>query len=81
MTGRRDVEPLPCPLKAPSASQPPESWEELRQGCPVARVSLPSGDEATLLARYQDVRTARSDPRLSHVGLLTAPLRELPVTW
>lgn len=69
MTGLRDAEPLPYPLKAPSALQPSETWEELRQKCPVARVNLPSGDEASLLTRYDDVRTALSDPRFSREGL------------
>lgn len=69
VTGPQDVEPLPYPLDPPSALQPPETWEELRRTCPVARVSLPSGDEASLLTRYEDVRTALSDPRFSREGL------------
>jgi hypothetical protein len=36
----------------------------------VARVTLPSGDEASLLTRYDDVRQVLSDPRFN--WLLTA---------
>lgn len=64
-----EVQPRPYPLTAPSALQPSEEWAELRQKCPVARVHLPSGDEAALLTRYDDVRTALSDPRFSREGL------------
>ena len=64
-----EVQPRRYPLKAPSALQPSEEWEELRRKCPVARVHLPSGDEAALLTRYDDVRTALSDPRFSREGL------------
>ncbi|MFF2328125.1 MULTISPECIES: cytochrome P450 [unclassified Streptomyces] len=60
---------LPYPLSAPSALTPPDRWAELRQQCPVAPVTLPSGDEALLLTRYADVRTALSDPRFSREGL------------
>ncbi|MEU5718007.1 cytochrome P450 [Streptomyces sp. NPDC020403] len=57
------------PLAAPAALQPPVEWPELRRKCPVAHVTLPSGDRATLLTRYGDVRLALSDPRLSREGL------------
>lgn len=61
--------PLPYPLQGSSALQPPAEWPELREKCPVARVTLPSGDEAALLTRYEDVRMALSDPRFSREGL------------
>lgn len=60
---------LPYPLATPAALQPPVEWPELRQKCPVAHVTLPSGDRAALLTRYDDVRLALSDPRLSREGL------------
>ncbi|MFF4906396.1 cytochrome P450 [Streptomyces sp. NPDC001260] len=60
---------LSYPLAAPAALQPPEEWPDLRQKCPVAPVTLPSGDRAALLTRYADVRLALSDPRLSRDGL------------
>ncbi|MEU7638543.1 cytochrome P450 [Streptomyces sp. NPDC059101] len=51
------------PLAAPSALEAPEDWRELRAGCPVAPVTLPSGDRASLLTRYDDVKQVLSDPR------------------
>ncbi|WP_329459108.1 cytochrome P450 [Streptomyces sp. NBC_01497] len=69
MTDTDATKALPYPLKAPSALAPPEDWESLRRECPVAPVTLPSGDGATLLTRYEDVRTALSDPRFSREGL------------
>lgn len=69
MTDTRDTEPLPYPLKAPSALEPSGKWAELRGECPMARIALPSGDEAALITRYEDVRTALTDPRFSREGL------------
>ncbi|MFD8588677.1 cytochrome P450 [Streptomyces sp. NPDC059637] len=56
---------LDYPIPAPAALEPPPEWAELRQGCPVARVRLPSGDEASLLTRYADVKQVLMDPRFS----------------
>jgi cytochrome P450 len=56
---------LDYPLRAPSALEPPEEWDRLRKGCPVAHIRLPSGDKAVLLTRYSDVRQVLSDPRFS----------------
>jgi cytochrome P450 len=56
-----DLLPYPIPNKA--ALAPPVEWEELREQCPVAHVRFPSGDRATLLTRYDDVRQVLSDPR------------------
>ncbi|MEU1292565.1 cytochrome P450 [Streptomyces sp. NPDC005840] len=61
--------PLSYPLEGAGALEPPPEWPELRETCPVARVTLPSGDEAALLTRYEDVRMALSDPRFSREGL------------
>ncbi|WP_244809607.1 cytochrome P450 [Streptomyces sp. So13.3] len=44
------------PPPRPSATQVPPAYEELRAGCPVARVTLPSGDPGYLVSRYEDVR-------------------------
>lgn len=60
---------LRLPLPVPAALEPPPMWAELRQQCPVARVTLPSGDEAVLVTRYDDVRSALTDPRLTREGL------------
>lgn len=56
---------LDYPLRAPAPLEPPEEWARLRQGCPVAHVRLPSGDQAVLLTRYADVRQVLADPRFT----------------
>ncbi|MEV4755826.1 cytochrome P450 [Micromonospora sp. NPDC049559] len=66
-SGRR----LSYPIPGESALEPPAEWAHLRQRCPVARVTLPSGDEASLLTRYEDVRAVLADPRFTR--RLTAP--------
>ncbi|MEV6158238.1 cytochrome P450 [Nonomuraea sp. NPDC052129] len=53
------------PFRNPIALEPPEEWASMREGCPVARVRLASGDEATLLTRYEDVKQVLSDPRFT----------------
>ncbi|MGC4807572.1 cytochrome P450 [Micromonospora sp. DT233] len=54
------------PFDAPAALDPPPEWDALRDGCPVARVRMASGDEALLLTRYADVRGLLADPRFTH---------------
>lgn len=54
---------LGYPLARTAALEPPAEWAALRARCPVARVAMPSGDEAALLTRYADVRQVLSDPR------------------
>ncbi|WP_433872838.1 cytochrome P450 [Saccharopolyspora sp. CA-218241] len=58
-----DKQVLDYPIPAPGALEPPAEWEELRQQCPVARGKLPSGDEVSLLTRYDDVKQVLSDSR------------------
>ncbi|MBL0886545.1 cytochrome P450 [Myceligenerans indicum] len=58
-----DSELLNYPISADAALEPPAEWDELRSRCPVAHVRLASGDQATLVTRYDDVRTVLSDPR------------------
>ena len=60
--------PLTFPLARPSALEAPPEWQELRERCPVARVAMPSGDEAYLLTRYADVKQVLSDPRFPRMG-------------
>ncbi|WP_394617658.1 cytochrome P450 [Lentzea sp. JNUCC 0626] len=48
---------------------------QLQQDEPLARVKLPYGDEGWLLTRYDDVRSALSDPRFS---LAQAAVRDTP---
>jgi cytochrome P450 len=56
---------LDYPFRATAALEPPAEWAQLREKCPVAHVRLPSGDQAVLLTRYEDVRQVLSDPRFS----------------
>ncbi len=53
------------PFRSPTALEPPTEWAQMREKCPVARVRLPSGDEAVLLTRYEDVQKVLSDPRFT----------------
>ena len=54
---------LSYPFVSPAPLEPPPEWAELRATCPVAPITLPSGDGASLLTRYDDVRAVLSDPR------------------
>lgn len=56
---------LDYPIPSHTALEPPTEWEKLRQQCPVASVRLPSGDDASLLTRYDDVRQVLSDSRFT----------------
>ena len=72
MAGQGDDEQvLDYPIPSDAVLDPPAEWAQLRQECPVAKVKLPSGDEASLLTRYDDVKQVLSDPRL--IRSLTAP--------
>lgn len=51
------------PMAGPAPLEPPEEWAVLREKCPVARVRLPSGDEASLITRYDAVKQMLSDTR------------------
>ncbi|MFG2525374.1 cytochrome P450 [Streptomyces sp. NPDC048527] len=67
-----DVGPALCPVhdypfEAPGAFDPPPLWAQLRQENPVSDISLPSGDSALLLTRYEDVKATLADPRWSRV--------------
>ncbi|MET8340127.1 cytochrome P450 [Streptosporangium canum] len=56
---------LSYPIPNDTALEPPAEWTELRGTCPVAHVKLPSGDQATLLTRYADVKQVLADPRFT----------------
>lgn len=61
-----DLDQLPSfPFDVDGALAPPAEWAELRAKCPVAHVTLASGDEAALITRYDDVRSVLSDPRFT----------------
>ncbi|WP_188189797.1 cytochrome P450 [Nonomuraea sp. SYSU D8015] len=66
-----DEQVLTYPIPSDAALEPPAEWAELRGKCPVAHVKLLSGDQATLLTRYDDVKEVLADPRFTRQ--LTAP--------
>ncbi|MCK2244455.1 MULTISPECIES: cytochrome P450 [unclassified Crossiella] len=53
------------PFETEAALEPPAEWARYQSECPVARVQLASGDEATLLTRYDDVKSLLADPRFT----------------
>ncbi|MET9482759.1 cytochrome P450 [Streptomyces sp. NPDC006638] len=55
--------PFPFPIR--SALDPSPEYARLREERSVCPVSLPSGDPAWIVTRYEDVRTVFSDPRFS----------------
>ncbi|SDL31498.1 Cytochrome P450 [Streptomyces indicus] len=62
--------PLAYPFEQPPGLAQCPMYAHLRATEPVARVLMPSGDQAFLLTRYEDVRTALSDPRFSRAATL-----------
>ncbi|MGY0233739.1 cytochrome P450 family protein [Longispora urticae] len=52
-------------------ADPHPVYARLRADEPVHRVTLPGGNQAWLVTRYDDARQALSDPRLGKGGLLT----------
>ncbi|MDU0287964.1 cytochrome P450 [Saccharothrix longispora] len=60
-----DEQALHYPFTVPAALEPPAEWATLRRECPVARVTLPSGDAASLVTRYDDVKKVLADPRFN----------------
>jgi cytochrome P450 len=58
--------PLPYPAPKDDPAIPTGLlYQEVRTHTPMSRVVFPSGHEAWLVTRYQDVRTVLSDPRFS----------------
>jgi nocardicin N-oxygenase len=53
------------PFPGSSYRGPDASYARLRAECPVARVRTAGGVDAWLISRYEDVRAALADPRLS----------------
>ncbi|ROQ67129.1 cytochrome P450 [Streptomyces sp. 840.1] len=63
-------EVLSYPFERAAGLQQCPMYGKLREEDPVAEVRMPSGDHAFLLTRYEDVRTALSDPRFSRAATL-----------
>ncbi|NBE93709.1 cytochrome P450 [Nonomuraea sp. KC401] len=56
--------PIPYPFSRPGPLAVPKELGTIREA-PVQRVILPSGDEAYLVTRYDDVKSVLTDPRVS----------------
>ncbi|PRY55813.1 cytochrome P450 [Glycomyces artemisiae] len=59
---------LQYPIPNDAVLDPPAEWAELRGKCPVAHVTFASGDPATLLTRYEDVKATLADPRFTRTS-------------
>lgn len=72
--------PPAFPFPAPDVLEPPPLYAKLRQEAPVCQVTLPTGDLAWLVTRYEDVRSILADARFSREAI-TAPgaPRVLPI--
>ncbi|UUV31544.1 cytochrome P450 [Amycolatopsis roodepoortensis] len=57
------------PLPLAPLAEPPRRYSELRDKCPVTKVSLPSGDTAWMVTGFDEVITAMTDRRLSRAAL------------
>ncbi|KAI0854535.1 cytochrome P450 [Xylaria cubensis] len=53
------------PFVRERAASPPPQYQKLRRTCPVSKVKLPSGDQAWLLTKHEDIRTALSSDKVS----------------
>jgi cytochrome P450 len=62
--------PFPFPVTDPL--EPPAEYAKLRGAEPIAEITLPTGDTAWLVTRYEDVRSVLSDARFSREAI-TAP--------
>jgi cytochrome P450 len=65
--GTRVTSPSVTPQEQPFAGtpEPYTEYARLRRECPVSKVRMPNGLETYVVTRYEDVRTALADPRLS----------------
>ncbi|MGW7486397.1 cytochrome P450 [Streptomyces sp. NPDC054786] len=63
----QEQQALSYPISGATALEPPAEWARLRRQCSVATVTLPSGDSASLLTRYDDVKQVLSDPRFTRL--------------
>jgi cytochrome P450 len=61
-------EPLSFPFPPGSPYDPPPELARLRGECPVARVTMPSGDRAWVATRHADVRQIYADRRFSRAA-------------
>ncbi|MFJ4961877.1 cytochrome P450 [Streptomyces sp. NPDC088729] len=66
MPGQRPADVFPLP--GSSYRGPAPRYHELRAGEPVVKVRTEGGADAWLITRYEDVRAAQADPRLSRAA-------------
>jgi cytochrome P450 len=59
----REVTSFPVPRTCPF--DPPPEYREIREEAPVSKVKLPTGGEAWVVTRHEDVRAMLTDPRFS----------------
>jgi cytochrome P450 len=80
--GELSVSPQPpaFPFRTADPLEAPAEFAKLRATDPVSQITLPSGDLAWLITRYEDVRRVLADPRFSREAT-TAPSapRLLPI--
>lgn len=65
MSVSEDQALIAYPFAGKSVVEPPEEFAELRSKCPFAGIQLPSGDEALLVTRYEDMKPLLADPRFT----------------
>ncbi|HWG14317.1 MAG TPA: cytochrome P450 [Streptosporangiaceae bacterium] len=53
------------PFRSKIPFHPPHEWAVVRERAPVVTVTLPSGDQADLVTRYEEARTLLGDTRFS----------------
>ncbi|KAA9155383.1 cytochrome P450 [Amycolatopsis acidicola] len=53
------------PIQSEVTLEPPAEWARLRRQSPVTGVRMASGDVASLVTRYEDVKKVLSDPRFN----------------
>ncbi|WP_123602015.1 hypothetical protein [Micromonospora sp. Llam0] len=64
-----DTTDLPAfPMPSPFPGEPPVAFARLREEEPVARVRLPTGDEAWLVTGHAENRTVLTDERFSRAA-------------
>ncbi|GAQ58497.1 hypothetical protein [Streptomyces acidiscabies] len=65
-TPRADAAPAPLPVDRPTPLDLPTDLQRLRTDLPVAPPAFPDGPPGWLITRYDDVRSALADPRLTN---------------
>ncbi len=74
------------PFPSPDGFSHPPLFAELRSNAPVAKVTMPTGDPAWLVSRYEDVRFVLSDNRFSSAATTDpdvphlSPMYDMPKT-